>query len=447
MTYNRKKQWAALALVALFSANALAKATAEELARLGNDLTPVGAEMAGNNEGSIPAWTGGLVKPPAGYVAGKGWIDPFASDKPLFTITAANAEQYKDKLAPGQLALLKKYPEYKMIVYPTHRTAGAPPSVYDAVKAEADKAQADASGNAVLNVKHSTVPFPLPKSGLEVIWNSLFRYRTAGLVRPTTNFPVQSNGDFTPVRSTETVLLPYAMKEPSDNLLYLYKTTFSAPSSLAGESILVHESIDQVKQPRRAWVYNPGSRRVLRAPEIAYDSPSSGTDALATTDDYDGFNGAPDRFDFKLLGKKEMFIAYNAFKLADKSVKYSQLIKPTVMNQDFIRYELHRVWVVEGTLRKGANHVYGKRVYFIDEDSWQIAHGDLYDGRGELWRVREQYGMQFYEAPVFSYAGATQYDLQSRRYVSSGLTNEEPQIRWNVPLTEADFTTGALKRD
>lgn len=433
------------ALLTLASLNAPGKTTNEQIARLGKDLTPVGAEKAGNKDGTIPPWEGGVTKAPAGFDPNKGVADPFAADKPLYTITGANAEQYKDKLAPGQLALLKRYPSYKMVVYPSRRSAAFPETVYAAVKAEAGKIETANEGNSVLNAVSSTAPFPVPTTGVEVIWNHAFRYRGGTLVRNQTEFPVQTNGAFTPVKRYEETIFGNGLKD-SPNVLFYFRTSYRAPSSIAGEVLLAHDFIDQVKQPRAAWVYNPGTRRVLRAPEIAYDTPRNGVDGLSTIDDYDGYNGSPDRYTWKLAGKHEMIISYNNNKLTDKSLKYTDIIKPGTMNQDLVRYELHRVWVVEATLRTGKSHVYGKRVYYIDEDSWQIAHADLYDGRNELWRVLEVHGVQYYEAPAYFIAGSAQYDLQARRYVSSGLTNEEKPIRFNVPLRPADFTTDALRR-
>lgn len=421
------------------------KTSAEQLERLGKDLTPVGAERAGNKDGSIPAWSGGVVKAPSGFDASKGWADPFAADKPLFTITGANADQYKDKLAPGQLALLKRYPTYKMNVYPTRRSAGYPDAVYNAIKAEAGKIDTGNDGDSVLNLSSSTVPFPLPNTGVEVMWNHVFRYRGDTLIRDQTEFPVQTNGAFTPVKRHEETIFGTGLKN-SANALFYFRTTYKAPSNIAGEALLAHDFIDQVKQPRAAWVYNPGTRRVLRAPEVAYDTPRNGVDGLSTVDDYDAFNGSPDRFEWKLVGKKEMIISYNNNRLTDKNLKYSDIIKPGTMNQDLVRYELHRVWVVEGSLKPGKNHVYRKRAYFIDEDSWQIAHADLYDGRGDLWRVLEVFGLQYYNAPTYFIGGSAQYDLQSRRYVSSGLTNEEKPLQFNVALKPADFTPDALRR-
>ncbi len=433
------------ALCALGLTAAQAKLSSAEIERLSKDLTPIGAERAGNKDGSIPKWEGGLTKAPAGFDAKKGWADPYAADKPLFSITAANAEQYKDKLAPGQLALLKRYPSYKIDVYPTRRSAAFPESAYEAVKAEAGKIDSANEGNSVLNQVASTVPFPIPKTGVEAIWNHAFRYRGDTLIRDQTEFPVQTNGSFTPVKRHEETIFSNGLKNGS-NVLFYFRTTYKAPSSIAGDALLAHDFIDQVKQPRAAWVYNPGTRRVLRAPEVSYDTPRNGVDGLSTVDDYDGFNGSPDRFDWKLVGKKEMIIPYNNFKLTDKSLKYTDIIKAGTYNQSLVRYELHRVWVVEATLKAGKSHVYSKRVYYLDEDSWQIAHGDLFDGRGELWRVLEIFGVQYYNAPAFFIGGSAQYDLQARRYVSSGLTNEEKPIQFNVPLKPSDFTPDALRR-
>jgi hypothetical protein len=124
----KKPTLIAAALIGLFSAPAvMAKIPADQAARLGQDLTPVGAEMAGNADGSIPAWTGGITKPVEGYTAGMHHPDPFAADQVLFTITKANLNEYKSFLSPGQIALFEAYPEtFKMNIYPTRRSASNP---------------------------------------------------------------------------------------------------------------------------------------------------------------------------------------------------------------------------------------------------------------------------------------------------------------------------------
>lgn len=433
-------------LCACYAMGASAEMSAADVARLGNDLTPVGAERAGNKEGTIPSWEGGITKPPADFDAGKGYANPYASDKPLFTITAANVEQYKDKLAAGQIELLKRYPSYQMKVYPTRRSAALPQRIYDAVKAEAPKIQLAEGGNGILNMERSTVPFPVPKNALEVQWNHQARYFGGVWTRHSAEFPVQTNGTFTPVTRVETFAAPWALDKVEPNRLYYYFARLTGPSNVAGDAMLVHEPLDQVKEPRMAWLYNPGTRRVLRAPEFAYDSPGQGADGLRTIDDNLGFNGAPDRYEWKLLGKKEMYISYNNFKLSDRSLKYKDMVQASNLNSDLVRYELHRVWVLEATVKPGLRHIYAKRVFYIDEDSWSIAHIDQYDGRGELWRIREAHLMPFYDQPMTWAIADVLYDLQARRYLASNMTNEEKPMAFGEKLTLNAFSTAALRR-
>lgn len=428
----------------------LAGTSAADVARLGTDLTPTGAEKAGNGqaakEAAIPAWDGGLNKAPAGFDPSKGYVDPFAADKPLYTITGANAAQYKDKLTQGQQELLKRFPTYKMNVYESRRTYAGRPEVYAAAKAEAGSIDLAAGGNGLLNVKKSQIPFPVPKSGVEVVWNHIMRDLGGSLVRYSASFPVQTNGSFTPVTRITRLLFTAALDNPEPNRIFYYMDQLTGPANVAGEATLVHEPIDQVKESRLAWSYNPGARRVVRAPDLAYDSPGIGVDGLRTNDDFNGYNGSPDRYNWKLIGKKEMLVPYNNYKLTNKSLKYADIIKPGHVNQDLVRYELHRVWVVEGTLKPGSRHIYGKRVFYIDEDSWSILHSDQFDGKGELWRVREVFAMQFYDGLGVGPAGEVLYDLQARRYLAESFTNQEKPLQFGVKLKASDFSTDALRR-
>lgn len=445
---NRKlnKLTAAAAIFLTLTTTCYAAATQEQIVRLGKDLTPFGAEMAGNKEGTIPAWTGGITQIPKGYDPKKGYIDPFAAEKPLYTITNANLSQYQAQLPPGQVELLKRYPTYKVAVYPSHRTHSLPKGEYEAIAKEANDIKLADGGNGLLNRQRSTVPFPFPKSGDEVLQNMLVRYRGQSLERTVAFFPVQTDGSFTPVRRVEWLSFAQYLKGAEPNRLYYWMSTLLSPASMAGDTTLVHEPLDQVKETRKAWVYNPGSRRVLRAPQIAYDNPLQGTDGLMTLDDYDGWNGATDRFDLKLVGKRELLVPYNNFKLTDKSLKYKEVVGKQTLNQDFARYELHRVYVVEATLKPGARHVYGKRVLFIDEDSYQILHADNYDGRGELWRVHEIFTTNFYDANCTWLAAEVSYDFQARRYVVVGVTNEEKPYDFDKKLSIDYYSTDSLRR-
>ena len=445
-TMNKMIAGAVAALLLGAAGPASAKLTDAEIARLGADLTPVGAEKAGNKDGTIPAWDGGLCAAPAGWNPSQGYTDPFASDKVLFTITKANAAQYKDKLSPGTLAMLNKYDNFKMNVYPTHRTACYPQEVYDNVKAQAGKVEL--KGFGIENRGPSTVPFPIPKSGMEAIWNHTMRYLGGGISRDYNSFPVRANGDFYKIGVHEYRIFNQNIDQPQDNLLLAFMSYFLSPATLEGTVFLVHEPVDQVKQQRSAWIYNAGQRRVRRAPDLNYDNVNDGTEGLRTTDDFDAYNGAPDRYDWKIVGKKEIYVPYNAFKLGDKKLRYKEdIIRKGTVNADVMRYELHRVWEVEANLKAGSKHVYGKRVFFLDEDSWTVLYADAYDTRKQLWRVGIHPLIQFYDAKVPWYRANIFHDLSNGNYLLSNLDNElKSPWKFGEKGRWADFQPDALRR-
>lgn len=436
----------ATAVAGVFAATpVLAKITDAEAARLGKDLTATGAEVAGNKDGSIPAYTGGLTKPPACYKPQVEYCDPFANEKPKFEITAANADKYKDNLAPGVMAMLKKYPTFKMPVYETHRTAAVPADIAKIVKDESTKI--DLNGFGMANRVDSTTPFPIPKNGLEAIWNHNVRYLGGGLIKESSGFPVRANGDYFKITTIETRIFNQNMDKPQDNKLLFYMNYFTAPPTLVGTVFLVHEPVDQVKEQRSAWIYNAGQRRVRRAPDLAYDAVNDGTEGMRFTDQYDAYNGAPDRFDWKLVGKKEMYIPYNAYKVGEKKVKYADILTKNHANPEYQRYELHRVWVVEATLKAGQKHSYGKRVFLLDEDSWNVVEEDSYDTKGNLWRVGLHPLIQYYDAGVMQSRYNSWHDLTNGGYLLAGLDNESKgAILWNQKGKLADFQPDALRR-
>ncbi len=418
--------------------------------RLGRDLTPLGGEKAGNTDGSIPAWTGGLTSPPAGYSTGMHHPDPFAGERPAFTISAANADQYAAKLTAGHLALLKAYPGYVMPVYPSHRTASNPQRIYDATRQFASTARLTEGGNGVSGVVVGA-PFPLPQSGLEVIWNHLTRYRGVAASRTIAQASPQRNGSYQLVDFDDEFLFNYTRdgirEEDLDNVLIYFKQAVTAPARLAGTILVVHETMDQVKEPRRAWVYNTGQRRVRRAPNVAYDNPGTAADCMRTSDQFDMFNGAPDRYEWKLVGKQEMYVPYNSYQLHSGDLKFSDILKPLHINQDLTRYELHRVWVVDATLKAGTSHIYSRRTFYVDEDSWQILAVDQYDGRGQLWRVSEAHCINYYDAQIFWSTLEVHTDLQAGRYLAIGLDNERPMYNFNITRSPQDYTPGALRQE
>lgn len=436
-----------LLLLSVVSAEAWSKVPALEAAKLGGELTFMGAQTAGNKSGSIPKYTGGLKQDKNANPM----KNALANEKPLFIITHENMDQYQANLSKGQIALFEKYPStYQMPVYKTHRTASFPQSIYDKALKNATHTELVSGGNGMINFDES-VPFAIPKSGLEVIWNHVSRFRGGSVERNLALLPVQANGQYNAVKVRAQLTAPQYLIEPfdaqkDDNILFYYTSSIKSPARLTGNVLLVHETIDQVNQPRRAWAYNAGQRRVRRSPQVAYDAPSQASDGLRTSDQIDIYNGAPNKYNWKLVGKKEIYIPYNAYKLADENAKYADIVTKNHMDPAFTRYELHRVWQVEATLKEGERHIYAKRSYYIDEDSWQIATADHYDHHGLLWRVAEGHALQFVNANTLWYVASSNYDLLSGRYLVELNNEERKPFNFGNKMKRKAFTSGALRR-
>ncbi|RMV07568.1 hypothetical protein ALP20_100332 [Pseudomonas coronafaciens pv. coronafaciens] len=444
------KQWIGLALALLLTINI---STASDGLTLGKGLTPLGGEMAGNAAGSIPAWSGGITRPPPEYQgAGTRHIDPYASDRPLFSITRANLNLYRARLTPGQVAMFEAYPEsYQMPIYPTRRSGSAPQWVYDNARRNAKKARLIDGGNGFADA-YGAIPFPIPKKGIQAVWNHIARYRGHYVVRRASEVAVQRDGSFKPVTSRQEILFrfydPHGSFASLDNVLFYYLSFTQCQARMTDSAVLVHETLDQVQEPRQAWAYSTGQRRVRRAPSLAYDLPIPASEGLRTADDTDMFNGSPDRYDWELLGKREIYIPYNNYRISSPDISYRQLLQVGHLNPAYTWHELHRVWVVEGTLKPSARHVYSRRTLYLDEDSWQAAIVDQYDGRGHLWRVSMAYLKNYYELPTTWSALDVFHDLQARRYHVQNLDNQESGTSdFSQPVPPANaFKPVALRR-
>jgi Protein of unknown function (DUF1329) len=416
-----RKSWMALAVASLCATGAWAAVSADEAKQLGTTLTPIGAEKAGNKDGTIPEYTGGLTTPPATFQKGSSKRpDPYANEKPRLVITGKDMAAQADKLTEGTKELLKRYPTMRVDVYPTHRSVVVPQRVVENTQKNATTAKTTDGGVGVENVL-AGYPFPIPKTGNEVMWNHLLTYRGLGWSGKFDSWNVDSSG--TPIHSTTgDVNYAWPIYDPKRTgtikeaePFWLVKLNYLGPARRNGEALLVYDSPNPLKQPRKAWQYLPGQRRVKLAPDIAYDTPNPGTAGASTYDDASVFNGAMDRFDFKLIGKKEMYVPYGNYKLSYFSMP-ADVTKPNHLNPDAVRWELHRVWVVEATLKPDKRHIYSKRTFYVDEDSWTALASDEYDARGQLYRSGFSYQSFSYDvqAPFNDTQGF--YDFNSGLY-------------------------------
>jgi len=413
-------------------------------------LTPIGAEKQGNLDGSIPEWAGGLVEIPKGYNKKKPDVlpNPYAGEQPSYQISHKNLKTYRHLLSEGHATLLADNPDsYVINVFPTHRSAGYPDSIYQATAENTGSISLNASGSGLENYQNG-VPFVQAKSALEVIWNHITRYRGGSVKRKVASATVQENGRYTLIKSEGQVSFSHSLKGADSNTLFYLKSRITEPTRMGGDVLLVHETFDQLKEPRKAWVYSASQRRVRRAPDFSYDSAMPFADGFVVADQVDMFNGAPDRYDWTLLGKKELLIPYNNYRLNSTKNRYEDLLKVGHIDPQYVRFEKHRVWVVEANLKKNARHIYGKRVFYIDEDTWQISVIDYYDGHNQLWRMGEAYALYYYQEQIPLYAFEAIYDLQSKRYVVLGMSNEERKsINFSIKAKRRDYTPTAIRRE
>ena len=418
-----------IAAAAMVGANACAEVSADEAKKLGGPvLTLFGAEKAGNKEGTIPSYTGEIVKSPPNVVPGE-YTDPW-NEKPLFSITAQNADKYADKL-DGMREMFKKFPEFRMDIYPTHRTAAFPPLYVNNTVKNATGCKAG-QNELVLQGCYGGIPFPIPKTGSQVMWNHLLEYagffnnsKFEGHVVGRNGIPVlQSRVDatqwyplFDPARTTPT---------SGNDIYWAYESTMNAPARRVGEKLLILDPVDTLNVGRRIWQYIPGQRRVKLAPDLSYDTSSPYGGGAITMDESKGFMGALDRFDWKLVGKREKFIVYNTFKSNDYTRCPAEVLyTKNFPNPDCVRWELHRVWVVEGKLKAGFRHIYQRRVFFWDEDAYSGGSAEGYDASGQLYRLVNVISYPFYDGTGQEGGGSFHQDLQTGVYATQGISNRK----------------------
>ncbi|AEI81841.1 hypothetical protein CNE_BB1p04170 (plasmid) [Cupriavidus necator N-1] len=451
MNYGMKS--IALTLAALGAGTAIAAIPAEEAKQLEGALTPFGAIKAGNKSGTIPEYTGVPLTPPASFdPKNPGYLpDPFASDKPLFSIDAKNMAQHVDKLAEGVKAMLARHPGYHLNVYPSRRTMIYPKYALDGSMANATNCKLE---NDNLTGCQAGVPFPIPRNGEEAIWNHLLAFYGVSSTYTLGSYVVDRSGRMTLMswfRASEDK--PYwdssNKGDGSAKLLSRVRYDTDEPARSAGERLLLISPIDQ-KEVAPVYQYLPGQRRVKLSPDLAYDTPNPSSGGVSAMDEVRGFYGKTDRFNWKLIGKKEMYIPYNAYKTLSPECSEEKMHTKDFLNPACVRWELHRVWHIEATLKEGKRHIFSKRIMYIDEDSFGAGVYDGYDAAGNLYRTTQQLPYYVYSDPkqgtgMFSQPFVT-YDLQTGAYGSFNHVAFSRKGQVPVPgrVADREYTPGAL---
>ena len=414
---------------------------------LGAELTPAGAEKTANKDGSIPAWSGNEVQQ-SGWSYGKLRSDHFKykADKAVITIDASNADKYADKLSAGQLAMLKQVKGYRMDVYPSRRTCGVPDFVADNTRKNVGTAKIGADGWSLKEAWVPGFPFPMPANGSEAMWNAKLRYRGVGVDYKnvvTSVSPRKGGTEWIRAGQEFTAYMPWGAKGSTQlsklpQVEYYAYFAYTSPTALAGQALAISYFLDQPGS--ETFYYFPGQRRVRRMPTYSYDSPQIGMENQYTLDEPFVFNGTIDRFDWKLVGKKELYIPYNAFGAYDFSAKFDDIAKADFIEPGHRRYELHRVWVIEATVKQGMRHTAPKRTFYLDEDSWNIVLADDYDAQGKLAKMREGFLIPVYETGTCDVSAFVQHNLTEGRYVfDMHAAGAGSDVRWVTDATGPRF--------
>ncbi len=440
-------------LLFLLTDAVFANVSAEQAHRLGTELTPMGANPAGNETGQIPPYTGKILGVPD-------WVDyegtgtfypnPYPDEKPLFVIDSSNVHRHREQLTTGMLEMFRLYPDtFRMPIYPSKRDTRYSDFIHRNTRINAMNAELVEDGSGVVNV-FGGIPFPIPQNGEELAFNNQYApntYATRGEIAVAT---VYNNGTRSLTTRIEDRYFeffdPEVERHAYSDLAARVMILTTSPAREKGKVILVHEYSNLTKSPRNAWQYLPGTRRVRRAPTISYDYPD-GPGGLRTVDDALIFNGATDRFTWKMEGVRELYVPYNNNLLDDPDLSYDDILGLYHINPDVMRYELHRCWVVVGELKRGKRHIYSKRRMYVDEDSWAGLLAENYDRSGQLMRANMRTMVNLYDMPGMGPRVEIYHDLQKQAYQAVNLINEEkgpPKVVGNI--WDASYFTPANLR-
>ncbi len=388
-----------------------------------------------------------IISPVEGFdSSSNSYVDPFINDPVLFTITSDNYMQIEEGiLTAGQIAMFETYPEtFKMNIYKSRRSCSVPQEVLDLT---VDNAIMIDNGEGIDGVVGS-IPFPNPSEALHHVWNHILRYRGVDIEGGSPYYIINPDGSRTMGAGkaiAKNFWNPFLSNDKGLQGMIMSKVT--KPPRLADGAVLVIESLNAFQNPRRAWVYNPGTRRVRRAPDIAYDNYNSFSQGLTTTDSFDGFNGAKDRYNWTNLGDQLRFMPYNSYKFHEAQVE--EILTPFHVNQDLLRYELVRVNAVRADIKEGKRHILPHRIMYFDYDSHNMLAEDVFDGQLKIMRYRELPQINYYDEPMCNSIHSATYDFATRRYILNNVRSSDvPKVNWRIDTSHKDnlFTPEGLKR-
>ncbi len=397
----------------------------QDPALLKTTLTPLGGERAGNADGSIPAWTGGYTTLPDGLKPGGYVPELFPDEQPLLVIDASNMSEHADRLNEGVMTMMTKY-GFHIKVYPTHRTAAAPQWMYDAAAANVGRAQLNPAGGRLgFTGAFGALPFPIPdmtdpyKAGAQIVWNHCSSWKGAAYLIVNSSYSVSDRQFVLASTFASKFHWDYYLTKSIDSFngyFNHYLVNYLAPPNTVGQELLLWVNTQPYLHPQAAWELLNGEGRVRRAPEISFDTPSTNANGICNYDEYFGFNGSLEKYDWKCLGKKEMYVPYNNNRLYAGPAQPAHLAH--FIDPDLVRFELHRCWVVEATLHPGERNVLARRMFYVDEDTCQIALNDVWDANGNLYRTGTLFNNVRPELPGTIYGNLAIYNLQTDDYVS-----------------------------
>ena len=421
-------------------------------------LAVTGAEVAGNADGSIPPWKQEADGPLPGWSEGKSRVRfaPYASEKPIYVIDQRNVDRYAHLLPAGAIALFRSKPGYTMPVYQTHRSCRVPEFVASNTMRHKGAARIAANGWSIENAVLPSIPFPQPRSGIEALWNYLLLYQGAGIEWLNNRVYLSSyNAGGEPLIFNGDTRVYYPWAAPGEHRMQAgdlkqgLQIFSKYPPSLNGQAIVQRFYFDR---PPDSFYFHPGQRRVRRMPSYTYDAPLIGFERTYPNDSIGIFSGNPDRFEWKLKGKRELIIPYNVFNFTDKDADGMSIFGRDYVLASGRRYELHRVWVIEGNLRPGMRHSTPRKILYLDEDSWAAAAGEDYDADGKLVRYKEAAVVPIWEIKACtSQFSMILYDFVQNRYLRDGYVTDENDLKFHVEAKEPwmrpdEFTESALRR-